>query len=213
MTAFYSTRLMFMTFYGSYRGDHHTWDHAHESPAVMLIPLYVLAAGALLSGVVAYGWFVGEGWEHFWGTSIAVKATEHIIHAMHEVDAWVKLLPLVAAVGGIALSYYYYVVNPEMPARTIRAFKPLHTLFYNKWYFDELYEAMFVQPALAIGRVLWKKGDGATIDGLGPDGIAARAQDLAGVLSRFQTGYLYHYAFVMLIGVAALVSYFMLFVR
>jgi len=213
MTAFYSTRLMFMTFYGRYRGDHHTWDHAHESPPVMLIPLYVLAAGAALSGVVAYGWFVGEGWEHFWGTSIAVKATEHIIHAMHEVDVWVKLLPLVAAVGGMALSYYYYIVDPTMPARTVRAFKPLHTLFYNKWYFDELYDAMLVQPALAIGRAFWKKGDGATIDGLGPDGIAARAQDIAGVLSRFQSGYLYHYAFVMLIGVAALVSYFMLFVR
>jgi NADH-quinone oxidoreductase subunit L len=213
MTAFYSTRLMFMTFYGTYRGDHHTWDHAHESPPVMLIPLYVLAAGALLSGVVAYGWFVGEGWEHFWGTSIAVRATEHIIHAMHEVDVWVKLLPLVAAVSGIALSYYYYVVNPAMPAKTVRAFKPLYTLFYNKWYFDELYDAVLVQPTLAIGRVFWKKGDGATIDGLGPDGIAARSQDLAGVLSRFQSGYLYHYAFVMLIGVAALVSYFMLFVR
>jgi NADH-quinone oxidoreductase subunit L len=213
MTAFYSARLMFMTFYGTYRGDRHTWDHAHESPPVMLIPLYVLAAGALLSGLVAYGWFVGEGWEHFWGASIAVKATEHILHAMHEVDVWVKLLPLVAALSGMALSYYYYVVNPAMPAKTIRAFKPLHTLFYNKWYFDELYDAMLVQPALAIGRLFWKKGDGATIDGLGPDGIAARANDIAGVLSRFQSGYLYHYAFVMLVGVAALVSYFMLFVR
>ncbi|MBN9087183.1 MAG: NADH-quinone oxidoreductase subunit L [Reyranella sp.] len=213
MTAFYSARLMFMTFYGTYRGDHHTWDHAHESPPVMLIPLYVLAAGALLSGLVAYGWFVGEGWENFWGTSIAVKATEHILHAMHEVDTWVKLLPLVAALSGMALSYYYYVVNPAMPAKTIRAFKPLHTLFYNKWYFDELYDAMLVQPALAIGRLFWKKGDGATIDGLGPDGLAARANDVAGVLSRFQSGYLYHYAFVMLVGVAALVSYFMLFVR
>jgi len=213
MTAFYSARLMFMTFYGTYRGDHHTWDHAHESPPVMLIPLYVLAAGALLSGLVAYGWFVGEGWENFWGTSIAVKATEHILHAMHEVDTWVKLLLLVAALSGMALSYYYYVVNPAMPAKTIRAFKPLHTLFYNKWYFDELYDAMLVQPALAIGRLFWKKGDGATIDGLGPDGLAARANDVAGVLSRFQSGYLYHYAFVMLVGVAALVSYFMLFVR
>jgi NADH-quinone oxidoreductase subunit L len=213
MTAFYSTRLMFLTFYGRYRGDHHTWDHAHESPSVMLIPLYVLATGALLSGVVAYGWFVGEGWASFWGQSIAVKSTETIIHHMHEVPVWVKLLPLVAALGGIALSYWYYIVDPSLPAKTIRAFKPLHTLFYNKWYFDELYDAMFVQPALAIGRVFWKKGDGATIDGLGPDGIAARAQDIAGVLSRFQSGYLYHYAFVMLIGVAALVSYFMLFVR
>jgi len=213
MTAFYSTRLMFLTFYGSYRGDHHTWDHAHESPPVILIPLYVLAVGAALSGVVAYSWFVGDGWQAFWGQSIAVKSTEQIIHHMHEVPVWVKLLPLIAAVGGIALSYYYYRVNPAMPDRTIRAFRPLYALFYNKWYFDELYDAMFVQPALAIGRVFWKKGDGATIDGLGPDGIAARAQDIAGVLSRFQSGYLYHYAFVMLIGVAALVSYFMLFVR
>jgi NADH-quinone oxidoreductase subunit L len=213
MTAFYSTRLMFLTFYGSYRGDLHAWEHAHESPPVILIPLYVLAAGAVLSGVVAYSWFVGEDWSLFWGQSIAVKSTEQIIHHMHEVPVWVKLMPLIAAVGGIALSYYYYMVNPAMPAKTIRAFRPLHTLFYNKWYFDELYDAIFVQPALAIGRVFWKKGDGATIDGLGPDGIAARAQDLAGVLSRFQSGYLYHYAFVMLIGVAALVSYFMLFVR
>jgi len=213
MTAFYSTRLMFMTFYGKYRGDHHTWDHAHESPAVMLLPLYVLAAGALLSGLVAYNWFVGEGWEHFWGQAIAVKSTEQILHHMHEVPLWVKLLPLVMAVGGIALSYYYYVVNPELPAKTVRTFKALHTFFYNKWYFDELYDAVFVRPSLAIGRFLWKKGDGATIDGLGPDGLAARALAIAGALSRFQSGYLYHYAFVMLVGVAALVTYFMLFVR
>jgi NADH-quinone oxidoreductase subunit L len=213
MTAFYSTRVMFMTFYGRYRGDHHTWDHAHESPPVMLIPLYVLAAGAVLSGIIAAPWFVGDSWEHFWGQSIAVKSTEQIIHHMHEVPVWAKLLPLVAAVGGIALSYYYYIVNPAMPARTIRAFRPLYTFFYNKWYFDELYDAVFVRPALAIGRIFWKRGDGAMIDGLGPDGIAARAQDIAGVLSRFQSGYLYHYAFVMLVGVASLVTYFMLFVR
>jgi len=213
MTAFYSGRVMFMTFYGKYRGDHHTWDHAHESPPVMLIPLYVLGAGALLSGLVAYGWFVGDGWQQFWGTSIAVKSTETILHHMHEVATWVKILPLVAAVSGLALSYYYYVVSPDLPARTVRAFKPLHTFFYNKWYFDELYDAVFVQPSLMIGRFFWKKGDGATIDGLGPDGIASRAVDLAGVLSRFQSGYLYHYAFVMLIGVAGLVTYFMLFVR
>jgi NADH-quinone oxidoreductase subunit L len=213
MTAFYSTRLMFLTFYGRYRGDHHTWDHAHESPMVMLIPLYVLAAGALLSGLVAYNWFVGDAWASFWGQSIAVHSTKEILHHMHEVPLWVKLLPLLAALSGIALSYYYYIVSPDLPARTVHAFPRLHALFYNKWYFDELYDAVFVQPSLLIGRFFWKKGDGATIDGLGPDGVAARAQDMAGVLSRFQSGYLYHYAFVMLVGVAALVTYFMLFVR
>ena len=213
MTAFYSTRVMFLTFYGKYRGDHHTWDHAHESPATMLIPLYVLAAGATFAGMVAYGWFVGEGWEHFWGHSIAVKSTEHVIHAMHETPVWAKLLPLFMGVGGIALSYIYYFAVPSLPERTAKALGGIYTFVYNKWYFDELYDAVLVQPALAIGRLFWKKGDGAMIDGLGPDGIAARSQDLAGVLSRFQSGYLYHYAFVMLVGVACLVSYFMLFVR
>ena len=120
-----------------------------------------------------------------------------------------RLAPLVFAIAGILLSYYYYVVKTDLPERTVKTFPALHALFFNKWYFDELYEAVFVRPALAIGRVLWKKGDGATIDGLGPDNIAARAQDMAGVLSRFQSGYLYHYAFVMLVGVAGLVTYFM----
>ena len=107
MTAFYSTRLMFLTFYGSYRGDHHTGEHAHESPAVMLIPLYVLAAGALLSGYIAFDWYVGHDWAHFWGQSIAVKSTEEVLHHAHEVPVWVTLAPLVFALSGIALSYYY----------------------------------------------------------------------------------------------------------
>jgi NADH-quinone oxidoreductase subunit L len=213
LTAFYSTRLMFMTFYGTYRGDHHTWDHAHESPAVVLIPLYVLGAGAALSGLIAYDWFVGHDWMHFWGpSSIAVKLTGEVLHHAHEVPLWVTLAPLVFALSGIGLSYLYYFAMPWLPEATVRRFPGIYALFYNKWYFDEIYDAMLVQPALRIGRFFWKKGDGATIDGLGADNIAARAQDMAGVLMRFQSGYLYHYAFVMLVGVAALVTYFM-FVR
>ena len=211
MTAFYSTRLMFLTFYGKYRGDHHTWDHAHESPAVILIPLYVLAAGALLSGYIAFDWFVGHDWAQFWGTqSIAVRSTGEVLHEAHEVPVWVTLAPLVFALAGIGLSYLFYIVNPALPALTVKRFPAIYALFYNKWYFDEIYDALFVKPALAIGRFFWKKGDGATIDGLGPDNLAARAQDMAGVLMRFQSGYLYHYAFVMLVGVAGLVTYFMM---
>ncbi|MPZ33230.1 MAG: NADH-quinone oxidoreductase subunit L [Rhodospirillales bacterium] len=211
LTALYSTRLMFMTFYGKYRGDHHTWEHAHESPAVMLLPLYVLGIGAALSGLVAYDWFVGSDWAHFWGTSsIAVKSTGEVLHQAHEVPVWVKLAPLVFALCGIALSYLCYIAMPQLPALVVKRFPGIYALFYNKWYFDEIYDVVFVKPALALGRILWKKGDGATINGLGPDNIAARAQDMAGVLSRFQSGYLYHYAFVMLVGVAGLVTYFML---
>jgi NADH-quinone oxidoreductase subunit L len=209
LTAFYSTRLMFLTFYGSYRGDHHTWEHAREAPAVMLIPLYVLAAGALLAGAVAFDWFVGNDWLNFWGHSVAEKSGE-VLHEAHQVPVWVTLAPLVFALAGIALSYVYYMVRPELPALTARSFPRIYALFYNKWYFDEIYDAVFVRGALAIGRFFWKKGDGALIDGLGPDNIAARAQQMAGVLMRFQSGYLYHYAFVMLLGVAALVTYFMM---
>lgn len=213
MTAFYSTRLMFMTFYGKYRGDHHTWDHAHESPIVMLIPLYVLGTGAAFSGLVGYAWFVGHDWQSFWGQAIALKATEEVLHHAHEVPVWVKLAPLAFALVGIALAYYFYIVRTELPGRLVKAFPGAHAFLFNKWYFDELYDAIFVKPSLAIGRFLWKKGDGATIDRLGPDNVAARAQDMAGMLMRFQSGYLYHYAFVMLVGVAGLVTYFMLSAR
>jgi NADH-quinone oxidoreductase subunit L len=213
MTAFYSTRVMFMTFYGKYRGDHHTWDHAHESPAVMLIPLYVLAAGATLSGYVAYDWFVGADWAGFWGKSIAVDTTREVLHHLHETPVWVKVMPLVFALAGLALSWLYYIKMPALPARTVAAFPRIHRFFFNKWYFDELYDWLIVRPALAIGRFFWKKGDGAVIDGLGPDGIAARSLNMAGALGRFQSGYLYHYAFVMLVGVAGLVTYFMLVMR
>src|SRR5215813_13098939 len=151
LTAFYSTRLMFMTFYGRYRGDHHTWDHAHESPAVVLIPLYVLGAGALLAGYVAYDWFVGHDFIHFWGTSSVAKVSGEVLHEAHEVPVWVTFMPLIFALAGIALSYYYYMVRPEMPALTAKRFPGIYAFLYNKWYFDELYDALFVRPALAIG--------------------------------------------------------------
>jgi NADH-quinone oxidoreductase subunit L len=136
---------MFMTFYGKYRGDHHTWDHAHESPPVILIPLYVLAVGAALSGLVAYGWFVGHDWMSFWGSSsIAVKSTEEVLHHAHEVPVWVKLMPLVFALSGIALSYYYYLVGGLR--RSPRRFPRLYALFYGKWYFDEIYDRSSCGP-------------------------------------------------------------------
>ena len=215
MTAFYSTRLMFMTFYGKYRGDHHTWDHAHESPPVMLIPLYVLAAGAVLSGVVAYGWFVGEGWEHFWGQSIAgqVDRARSSTH-MHEVPVWVKLLPLVAALGGIALSYYYYIVDPDAarPDRP-RLQAAAHAVLQQVVLRRALRRGVRPAGAGDRPRASGRRATAPRSTGSVPTASPPAPQDLAGVLSRFQSGYLYHYAFVMLIGVAGLVTYFMLFVR
>jgi NADH-quinone oxidoreductase subunit L len=216
MTAFYSWRLLFMTFYGSPRADHHVIEHAHEAPLSMMIPNIVLAVGAVLAGIVFYGQFVGgeEAMAHFWAGSeeslyapyLQAFAESHAIHAAHEVSFWVKAAPLVVALIGIAFAYQMYIRDPLMPQRLARRFHGLYLFLLNKWYFDELYDRLFVRPAHLIGEGLWKAGDGAVIDGVGPDGIAATTQSLARQASRLQSGYVYHYAFAMLIGVVLLIS-------
>jgi NADH-quinone oxidoreductase subunit L len=208
LTAFYSWRLIFMTFHGAPRADHHVMEHAHESPRVMLWPLYVLAAGALVAGKLGYDYFVGEAREGFWGDSILVLPTHASLESAHHVPSWVGLLPFVLAVLGIAAAWLAYIWRPDLPAIAARRFRAVYLFLLNKWYFDELYDALFVRPAMALGRGLWKQGDGSVIDGLGPDGLAATTVRLAVRASRLQTGYVYHYAFVMLIGVVAFVSWY-----
>jgi len=210
MTAFYSWRVLLMTFHGTPRADHHTMEHVHESPWVMLIPLFVLAAGAVFAGALGYNHFVGEGRGDFWGKAILVLEQHDAIEAAHHVPTWVKLLPLVMALSGIALAYYMYVLRPALPAQLAARFRGLYLFILNKWYFDELYWNVLVEPAMSLGRVLWKGGDGAIIDGLGPDGLAATTQALSRRTSLLQTGYVYHYAFAMLIGVVLLVSWYLL---
>jgi NADH-quinone oxidoreductase subunit L len=208
MTAFYSGRLLFLTFHGKPRADHHTMDHVHESPPVMLVPLLILGTGAVLAGLIGYDVFVGEGREHFWREAILVLHGQDSIEGAHHVALWVKLLPLVAGLVGLAASWLFYIQSPGLPGAVVRAFKPIHQLFFRKWYFDEIYDALFVKPAFVLGRVLWKGGDGAIIDRLGPDGIAATSIGIARRASRLESGYVYHYAFVMVIGVVALVSWY-----
>ncbi|MDX1423711.1 MAG: NADH-quinone oxidoreductase subunit L [Kiloniellales bacterium] len=210
MTAFYSWRLLFMTFHGAPRADKRVMDHVHESPWVMLVPLLLLSVGAIFAGAFAYDWFVGDDRAQFWGASLFVLPANDSIEAAHHVPTWVKFLPLVMGVGGIALAWLMYVAAPGLPAATVRAFRPIHALFFNKWYFDELYDWAFVRPARALGRGFWKTGDGAVIDGIGPDGIAATTLNLARRAGRLQSGYVYHYAFAMLIGVVILITWYML---
>jgi NADH-quinone oxidoreductase subunit L len=209
MTSFYSWRLMFMTFYGRTRADHHTYEHAHESPYVMLVPLFVLAAGAIFAGFMFKGLFVGDGYKEFWGRSIFEGPGNHIMHDLHDVAAWVALAPFFAMLIGFGLSYLYYIQAPWLPEATAKAFRPLYLFLLNKWYFDELYDRLFVQPTMAIGKFLWRKGDGAVIDGA-IDGTANRVLVAANNVAKLQTGYIYHYAFAMLIGLAALITWFML---
>ncbi|MEO9613038.1 MAG: NADH-quinone oxidoreductase subunit L [Nitratireductor sp.] len=209
-TSFYSWRLIFMTFHGKPRASADVMHHVHESPPVMLLPLFVLAAGALFAGVIFHGYFVGEAYDGFWKGALFTLPDNHILHDFHEVPLWVKLSPFVAMLLGLLVAYQFYIRSPETPKQLAAQHRGLHAFLLNKWYFDELYDVVFVRPAMRLGRFLWKTGDGKVIDGLGPDGVSARVIDVTNKVVKLQTGYLYHYAFAMLIGVAALVTWMML---
>lgn len=253
MTSFYSWRLMFMTFFGTPRGDHHAHEHAHESPRTMLVPLGVLAAGAILSGMIWYKPFFGDhasvnaffgvpahseaedragdagtaeghgatseatptegevaapqGWED---GGIFMAADNHVLEEAHHAPVWVRVSPFEGMALGLLLAYWFYVRNPALPAALARQQRGLYLFLLNKWYFDELYDLLFVRPTFWLGRLLWKKGDGATIDG-GINGLALGfipfVTRLAG---RAQSGYVFHYAFAMVLGLVAITLWLMI---
>ena len=207
MTAFYSWRLLFLTFHGKTRADAHTFDAVHESPPIMIAPLLVLALGAIFAGKLAFDYFVGEHMNDFWGTSILML--DNVIEKAHHVPEWVVELPTIVAAIGIVGAWVMYLLKPSWPARVANAIRPVYQFVFNKWYFDELYDMMFVRPSFYLGRGLWKSGDGAVIDGVGPDGVAAATRDIARRAGRAQSGYLYHYAFAMLIGIVLFATWFL----
>jgi NADH-quinone oxidoreductase subunit L len=194
-----------MTFHGAPRADKHTMEHVHESPNVMLVPLYVLAAGALAAGYLFKDYFIGPAFSAFWNGAIAEN---EIMEKMHEVPAWVVWSPFLVMVAGFALAFLFYIRNTSLPGKLAAMHEPLYKFLLNKWYFDEIYDFLLVRPAMRLGRFLWKMGDGFVIDGFGPDGVSARVIDVTNRVVRLQTGYVYHYAFAMLIGVAALITWF-----
>jgi NADH-quinone oxidoreductase subunit L len=209
LTAFYSWRLIIMTFHGESRADHETQHHIHESPWVMLAPLFVLAAGAIFAGFLFEGWFVGAERSEFWKHAILVLPQHQTLGSGRELPVLIAFLPLIAGIIGIALAYLCYMFRPDIPERVSTQFRAVYLFLLNKWYFDELYDRLFVRSAFSLGDTLWKTGDGSIIDGLGPDGIAAATRELAREASRLQTGYVYHYAFAMLIGVVAIVTWYL----
>ena len=209
LTAFYSWRLLFMTFHGAPRCDETTLGHVHESPKVMILPLLVLALGAVGAGYVGYDLFVGEGAPAFWGDAILILPTHTALVDAHHVPALVKYSPLIVGVIGIATAYLFYVKRTDIPGMIANKIQPVYQFVLNKWYFDELYDKIFVRPAFALGRSLWKGGDGALIDGVGPDGVSSAVKIVARRVAALQSGYLYHYAFAMLIGIAVLISWYM----
>ena len=206
LTAFYSWRLIFKTFFGEPHDREH-YEAAHESPFWMLIPLFVLAAGSILSGFPFKELFAGHGVEEFFRESL--KMNPHILEDMETIPAPIKSLPFVMMAIGTVISYLFYIRRPYLPEELATQHPMLYQFLLNKWYFDELYDLVFVNPTKAIGRFLWKYGDGWLIDGFGPDGVSARVLDITRNVVKIQTGYLYHYAFAMLIGAAGLITWFM----
>jgi NADH-quinone oxidoreductase subunit L len=208
LTAFYSWRLIFLTFHGSPHDRHH-YDEARESPMVMLIPLGFLAVGAIFAGYPFKELFVGHGVAEFFRDSLKFGPNNHILEDMHHIPYLASIAPTVMMAVGFVIAWEFYIRRPELPVELARQQEPLYKFLLNKWYFDELYDFLVVRPTLWLGRMLWKYGDGWMIDGLGPDGVSARVLDVTRGVVRLQTGYLYHYAFAMLIGVAALITWFM----
>jgi NADH-quinone oxidoreductase subunit L len=206
LTAFYSWRLMFKTFHGEPHDEEH-YEAAHESPYWMLIAIVVLAVGCFAAGYPFVDMFTGTGVEDFFRES--VKMHPHILEDMEQIPEYIKLLPFVMMAVGFMVSYLFYIRRPYIPEELAEEHHMLYQFLLNKWYFDELYELIFVRPAKWIGYTLWKKGDGWLIDGFGPDGVSARVLDITRNVVKIQTGYLYHYASAMLVGVAVLITWFM----
>ncbi|HEU5046964.1 MAG TPA: NADH-quinone oxidoreductase subunit L [Rickettsiales bacterium] len=207
MTAFYSWRLLFMTFHGKPRASHDVMHHVHESPAVMLVPLLLLAAGAIAAGYIGrnmLGMVAPEG--EFWAGAIKFSESHNVLEAAEHIPHWAGQLPGLVGISGITLAFVFYILAPSIPHKLAEAFRPIYLFLLNKWYFDEAYDVIFVQTAKRFGAHLWKFWDTKVIDGLGPNGAAWVSAQFGKCASRLQTGYLYHYAFAMLIGLVFIAS-------
>jgi NADH-quinone oxidoreductase subunit L len=210
LTAFYSWRLIIMTFHGTPRADHHTMEHVHESAWPMLLPLIILSFGAVFAGWAFHDAFIGEERLSFWAGAIANQPHNHVFEAMEHIPGIISLLPTLVGLCGIGLAYVMYWFFPEIPGQLATQFGGLYRFLLNKWYFDELYDFLFVRPSIALARILWHVGDETLIDGM-PNGAAALAAGGAAQVVKIQTGSIAVYAFSMLIGVVALVSIFLVF--
>ena len=207
LTAFYSWRLMFKTFWGApHDRAHH--EAAHESPAVMLVPLAVLAIGSIIVGYSFKEVFAGSGVEKFFGESLKFGSNNHVLEHMEEVGGLIKFLPTIMMVIGTGVAIWFYLVSPGIPVALAREHPALYKFLLNKWYFDEIYDFLIVRPTIRLGKLLWRRGDGWLIDGFGPDGVSARVLDVTRGVVRVQTGYLYHYAFAMMLGAALFITWF-----
>jgi NADH-quinone oxidoreductase subunit L len=175
----------------------------------MLVPLFILGFCALFAGYLFAGSFIGYGQAEFWNGTIFTKADNNILLELTQVPTWVKLSPLVMMVSGFVGAWYFYIRRPDLPPKIAESQILIYKFLLNKWYIDELYDFVFVRPVRWLARVLWKQGDGRIIDGFGPDGVSSSVVRVTANFVKLQSGFVYHYAFVMLLGIAGFISWFM----
>ena len=199
-----------MTFHGKPRADAHIMEHVHESPAVMGGPLVLLAIGATISGFLLKPYFIGAHWPSFWNGSISTVPSARILGLLEHVPFGISVIALILAFLGVATAYLFYMVAPRVPGWLARTFRPIYAFLLNKWYFDEVYDAIFVRAAFAVARGFWKVGDATIIDGV-PNGAAELASGSSQELVKVQNGSVAYYAFAMLIGLVLLVAISILF--
>ena len=208
LTAFYSWRLLFLVFNGKSRADHHTLEHCHEAPKIMLLPLLLLAIGAIASGFIGQHFFHFISFENnFFANAIFVQPDNKILEDIHQIPELIKSLPLILGIIAIALAYLFYIKKPHLPSQIANTLPLFYKISFNKWYFDEIYDRIFVQSIKKLSTNLWKFWDNRIIDGLGPNGLANSCRILAGRISQLQTGYIYHYVLAMLLGIVGILFY------
>jgi NADH-quinone oxidoreductase subunit L len=207
LTAFYIARLFLLTFHTKSRAAPEVESHVHESPATMLGPIILLAIGALTSGFLLRNLFIGHNFGAFWGASIAVLPNS-VMTQIDAIPAWAALSPLAAAIIGFGVAAWFYILSPELPARLAKQFNVLYLFLLNKWYFDELYDAVLVKPSLKLASLIWHVGDEQGIDGI-PTMVATLTSDASSQTVKLQTGSIALYAFIMLVGLLAFLSLFL----
>jgi len=208
-TAFYTWRVIFMTFHGTSRTGPRVEEHIHESPWVMTVPLMVLAVGALTVGFLLHTQLLGPHWEKYWHNTLIISPNHRVMETMEQVPVGIASTPLIVGLAGIGMAYWFYMVNPMLPLRLATMFRPIYVLFLNKYYFDELYDFLFVRPGFRLARLLWQTGDVTLIDGV-PNGLAELATDGSKGAVTIQSGSVAAYAFMMVIGVVVLVGVFLI---
>jgi NADH-quinone oxidoreductase subunit L len=204
LTAFYSWRLLFLTFHGENRSNNKTYDHAHESPLVMTVPLFILAIGSIFSGIFFADYFIGYYKKEFWDNAILLTESSHKYLPLTQ-----SLISKSAVAIGILVCVLIYSNNLNRAKNLSYNLDPLYSLSKNKWYVDELYHKVFVLTFFKLANFFWKKGDEKTIDGLGPNGVSWIISKSSSYVSLFQSGYLFHYAFAMLGGLVIILTWFL----